>query len=305
MKVAVVGVGAIGALITYALNLADIEPYLVFRGRDVAKRYSSKGIIIKVNKDKVRLRGIYVSYPDLPNEVDIAFICVKSYDFSTAMRNLINHARVKLCVTCQNGLGSFELANKLVTNGYVAALVLNVGVLRESDGVFKYVGSRVSYLGTTASMYHKIVDQLKDISDILSRVFKVKVVEDINPYRWYKLLINAGLNPVTALLRAPNRVIIENEFAQKVAIEAVNEGVRVCSVLGVKLPSDPIRGLFEVAKATADNYSSMLQDIMRGKRTEIDYINGKIIEYGIRLRLPTPVNNVLYRLVKAIEQSRI
>ncbi len=303
MRVAVVGVGAIGSLIAYSLNLAELKPYLVFRNKDVAKKYGEVGIEIKVGNKVSRLKGYFVSYEELPEELDVSFICVKSYDFNEAVNKLIKHSRSELVITCQNGLGSFELANKLISKGCVVALVLNVGVLRLKDNLFEYVGGGTSYIGSSTVNYSRIKDTLSKVANILSKIFKVKIVRDINPYRWYKLLINAGINPITALLRAPNSIILNNDYVRRLAINVVKEGINVCNVLNIKLPKDPISGMLEVAKATANNYSSMLQDIMRGKKTEIDYINGKIIEYGKMLSVPTPVNEVLYDLVKALEQQ--
>ncbi len=305
MRVAVIGMGAIGSLITYSLNLSKLKPYLVFRSRDLAKKYSETGIEIKVGNKISKLDGYFIGYEELPKELDISFICVKSYDFSEAMNKLIRYSRSKLVITCQNGLGSFELASKLISKGYVAALVLNVGVYRLKNNLFEYVGGSTSYIGSSIGTYSRVKDILLKVVDILGKVFKVEVVPNITPYRWYKLLINAGINPITALLRAPNSIILSNDYAKELAINAVKEGINICNVLNIKLPKDPISGMLEVAKATANNYSSMLQDLMRGRRTEIDYINGKIIAYGRMLGVPTPVNEVLYNLVKALEQQSI
>ena len=298
---AVVGVGCVGSLIAHILNKSGIEPYLIFRTPEKARFAKELGIKIEVDSKVWNIRGVFTSYDNLPEVINVAFICTKAYDSTAAIANLLrNTKRIDLIVMCQNGIGSYEEATKLFDPDNIAILVLNAGVHRVGPGYYKVVGFSTSYLGQirakfTSKFIGEVVNYLKPL--------KVLFTQDIEPYRWLKLLINAAINPVTAILRARNGVIIENSYARDIAINVIREGLEITRSLGIKLPRDPIEELFTVAKATRSNISSMLQDIMNKKRTEIDYINGVIVRYGRELNIRTPTNEVLYDLIKALERA--
>jgi len=121
---------------------------------------------------------------------------------------------------------------------------------------------------------------------------------------WDKLIINVGINALTAITRMKNGEILKIPETRNIMIEAVKEAVNIAKALNIKLEiKDHVRKTIEVAEATANNKSSMLQDIERRKKTEIDYINGAIVKLGKKLGIKTPVNKTLTALVKAIESK--
>ena len=131
----------------------------------------------------------------------------------------------------------------------------------------------------------------------------VKIVDDIEPFRWLKLAVNAAINPITALLRAKNGVVLENTYARDLAIKAAEEAWRVAAARGVQLPVSPVEEALRIAAATKENRSSMLQDISQCRRTEVDYINGAVVKYGEEVGVQTPVNKALWMLIKALEEQ--
>jgi 2-dehydropantoate 2-reductase len=127
--------------------------------------------------------------------------------------------------------------------------------------------------------------------------------EDIMAVLWEKLAINVGINPLTALLRVPNGALLELPPAWEVAVAAATEAQAVARALGFNLSGDPAGRLRQVCTATAANRSSMLQDILAGRPTEIEALNAQVSDRGRVLGLPTPVNDLLTRLIRAVEQS--
>jgi 2-dehydropantoate 2-reductase len=110
---------------------------------------------------------------------------------------------------------------------------------------------------------------------------------------------------LTALLHRPNGALLEDEHSRELMAEAARETAVVAAALGVRLPyRDAAEQAAEVARRTAANHSSMLQDILRGAPTEIDAINGAVAEVGRRAGLDTPVNRTLWRLVRAAVSGR-
>jgi 2-dehydropantoate 2-reductase len=128
--------------------------------------------------------------------------------------------------------------------------------------------------------------------------------DDLESLVWGKLVVNAGINALTALLRVPNGALAESAEATALLAGAVAEAAAVARARGTPLPyADPLAHTLEVARATGANRSSMLQDVLRGSPTEIDAINGAVAREGLRLGVPTPVNSMLAALVGALDAT--
>lgn len=135
--------------------------------------------------------------------------------------------------------------------------------------------------------------------------FNVKVVEGAASLVWGKLVINAAINPLTALLRVPNGELLERPTARVLMVELAREAASVAQALGVGLPfENPESAAEEVARRTAANRSSMLQDVLRGAPTEIDAICGAIVRAGEEKGVPTPVNRIFWLLIRALAVER-
>ena len=122
---------------------------------------------------------------------------------------------------------------------------------------------------------------------------------------WGKLVVSCGINALTALLRIPNGELVARPDAADLMVRAAVECAAVACAKGIELPfSDPAERIKDVARRTASNKSSMLQDVLRGAPTECEAINGAVMREGIRLGVPTPINEVLWRLMRATERTK-
>ena len=129
------------------------------------------------------------------------------------------------------------------------------------------------------------------------------IVDNILDYVWSKLLINAGINALTAIHRCPNGKLLESDDTLNIMTAAVKEGEAVARAKGIQVPDDPVVLTIDVCRRTSQNLSSMLQDINNKRRTEIDSINGEIVVAGKKLGIPTPVNEDLVNKLKEIEEN--
>jgi 2-dehydropantoate 2-reductase len=133
-----------------------------------------------------------------------------------------------------------------------------------------------------------------------SAKFNVHIVEDAQSLVWGKLVINAAINPLTALLRVPNGKLLERMPAREMMKALAIETAQVAEAEGVILPfSDPAAAAEEVAHKTAANHSSMLQDVLRGAPTEIDAICGAVVKAGQKHYIDASANWACWKLVKA------
>ncbi|BDR93239.1 ketopantoate reductase family protein [Vulcanisaeta souniana] len=276
MVFGIIGLGGVGILLAHFLNNAGYVPYVVTR------THYGRYIIRFGEEHEVRVKLV----DKLPSGVKYTLIAVKAYDTESIIDKVVNTP-----VAFQNGIGNVELIRERLGIGYGA--VITYGITR-SGGVAEVRGVGEVILPSSVG----------EVADVLKAGgANVRVVDDIEPYRWLKVIINAAINPITAILRARNGVILEDPNARALVGAVVMEGVDVVNRLGIGLPSDPLAETLRVAEATRDNQSSMLQDVLNRRRTEVDYVNGAIVTRGREVGVSTPVNYVLWLLVKSLEVS--
>ena len=198
-----------------------------------------------------------------------------------------------VALTLQNGLGNLEALQAALGAERAALGVTTAGATLLGPGQVRVGGS-----GPTFVARHP---RLEPYLAVLRQAgFEVEVEDELSSILWGKLAVNAGINPLTALLRVENGALVEDRHARLVMGEAAREAAAVAAALGVRLPYlDAAAQAEAVARHTAANRSSMLQDILRGAPTEIDAINGAVADAGERLEVPTTVNRTLWRLVRA------
>ncbi len=132
---------------------------------------------------------------------------------------------------------------------------------------------------------------------------KCEVRGDIEAALWEKLLVNVAINPLTAILRVPNGVLPGLPEAWEMALAAATEALAVARAAGVAVAGDPEALVRRVCTATAANRSSMLQDVLAGRPTEIEALNAQVVSRGETLGVPTPVNRMLTQLLSSLAQS--
>ena len=130
----------------------------------------------------------------------------------------------------------------------------------------------------------------------------VSVAYDIRPHLWGKLIANAAINPVAALLDRPNGVVLADANAGELARSLAQEAAAVASAMRIALPfNDPWSYVRSIVEQTADLFNSMVFDLKAGAKTENDHINGAVVAAGRRAAVPTPYNEAMFRLIRARE----
>jgi 2-dehydropantoate 2-reductase len=226
---------------------------------------------------------------------DFTLVLVKAYQTPAVAPFACQAASRGRLATLQNGLGNREALEACAGPGRVIVGTTTAGA---------------TLLGPARVRGHVVEAQLGATDDgaaaALARVFDAaglpaRVVPDIERVLWAKLLVNCAVNPLSALHDVPNgALLVRPEWREQMG-DAAREAARVAAALGIALDGDPAAHAIAVARATAGNVSSMLQDLRRGTRTEIDAICGAVVEHGRRQGVPTPVNESLWRAVRARE----
>lgn len=303
MKITIVGPGAVGLL--FGASLIKSKEDLHFLDHDPKRAQ-------KLKKDGIKIEGISGSHhvdidvttdPEAIGVSDLVIVCVKSYDTEEAIKNakpLIGDNTQVL--TLQNGVGNVQILEDAVGEDRVIGGVTNQGANMAGWGHVIHAGRGETVIGKRDK---KILGPIREIAKVLNRAgFSTKVSKDIDSIIWSKLIINAGINALTAITRLNNGRLLEFDGTKEIMKKAVSEAVKVAKRRRIKLIyDDPIQKVESVCKATAKNVSSMLQDVLKNRKTEIDFINGAIIRQGANYNIPTPTNEVLTSQIKTIESS--
>jgi len=204
-----------------------------------------------------------------------------------------------LVVIIHNGLGPDEAAALALGKGHVAAGVSYSGVTFLEPGKVRLAGYTETVLG---SVEPDVLEKLGMAREALEKAgLKARITEDIRATQWEKLYANIAINPITAITGLNNGMLLEVPELKAMVARIVGEAALVAKALGIKTAVDPLENTLNVIRDTYGNRSSMLQDVARGKRTEIDALNGKICELGRETDVPTPYNDTITALIKGIE----
>ena len=199
-----------------------------------------------------------------------------------------------LAVTLQNGLGNREVLARSLGSSRVALGVTTTGATLLRPGVVREGGE-----GSISIEGHPALGPMEHA--LRSANFNVNVVDDAQTLIWGKLVINAAINPLTAILRVSNGKLLELPSAREMMKSLAMEAAQVAEAENVPLPfPDPVAAAEDVAHRTAANHSSMLQDVLRKAPTEIDAICGAVVRIGQKHGVETPTNWACWKLVKAM-----
>ncbi len=296
-RVGIIGAGTIGSLFAYLLARDNDVTLLDVRAEVIAE-IAARGVSL----DDLPARSVRATRdPADLYASDFLFFFVKAYDTLAAARpfaTMLNPATV--LVSLQNGLGNEESIKTAL--GSTVALV--VGITNESGdsegpGHTRRTGVGSTVVGSAGAS----VDRTRAVADLLdSAGLAASSVYDIRPHLWGKLIANAAINPIAALLERTNGVIVEDAHAGALAREVTMESATVAKALRINLPfPEPWAYVQEMARASSNGGTSMRADLSNRRPTEVEQINGAIVAAGRRAGIPTPYNDALLRLIKAKE----
>ena len=304
MKIAVVGPGAMGCLVSaYLKNRTKEDVWLYDKSPERAGHIRNNSVKVETPNNTFQAKLNVTAEPKEVGICDLVMICVKSYSTEDACKDIKEIVGENTYVmTLQNGIGNVQILNDYFGPDKVIAGITNHGATRLGLGHVRHAGRGDTIIGKADG---RLSGTLKERSGILIKAgFETKISKDIDSVIWSKLIINVGINALTAITRLNNGRLIEYEESRSLLRSAVQEATKIIKRKRIKLAyDDPIQKVESVCKGTAQNISSMLQDVLNKKRTEIDFINGAIVRQGKALGIPTPVNEVLTNIVKTIETS--
>ena len=253
----------------------------------------------RIEKANLRIQGAL----HRSDKVDLVIVTVKAYNTETVARSLkASVGGFGLVLTLQNGLNNIETLSRYVPAKSMIGGSTTEGAHLISEAYVQHTGRGMTWLGNIVAGKPARVYSLKKAFE--SAGFPTTVTGNITGVLWSKAIVNAAINPLTALTRLRNGELVKLPGLLAIARKVVEEGQQVCGLLGIRtIRPRPKRLLEKILSSTALNKSSMLQDVEKGTRTEILQLNGMITKFGKSRNFDTPYNRLLTNLVLGLESS--
>ena len=298
-KILIRGTGALANLFAARLAAAGLQVYMLGTWKDGIEKLSSHGVRLVEADGKEIVFSVTASHnPKAFENFQYALVLVKSWQTNLAARQIsVCLSKDGLALSLQNGIGNLEKLSQIIGADRTAAGVTTTGATLLAPGLVRAGGDGIIYVNENHRL-SKLIDWFEKAG------FNVEIIKDINVLLWRKLIINAAINPLAALIRVPNGELINRKSAKELLISAIQETIKVAQAKGIQFQDfDPIDAALDTAQRTAANRSSMLQDVERGAPTEIDAICGEIVKAGEQTGIPTPINRTLWQLISALHKK--
>lgn len=319
MKVRVVGAGALGMLIAASLAETGISLELVTRSREQAEKAAAEGLrLLKRKTDTVQaevtVRPDVIAAADLELHSkrglspDVILLMVKQTAVTEALaQSIAAQMMPETRLICfQNGIGHTDILSRFIPPEQIWIAVTTEGALRHDSRSVEHTGSGVTWIGPLIMPLEENKDKIleKKLQKMFQDAgFSVSMSNKITSKVWNKLLINSVINPLTAVLQVPNGMLLQLPAVMPLMQSLFEEGIQLANRLGIELANDLWDQLLMVCERTAANRSSMLQDILACRRTELDSITGGLLAKARQAGEELTTHRTMYQLVRSIEQQ--
>ena len=239
----------------------------------------------------------------VPEDKDLVIVCVKAYDTESVVRDLSAAGYRGPVMTLQNGVENADIIARGLPASPLIAGVTSEGANLVSASHLRHAGRGKTSFGALSEGKPAGAFLAEVVALFRAAGLDAELSGEPQSLIWGKVLVNAGINALTAVLGVRNGRLLEIEPARRLMSELVLEAWEVIQRKNLSPGySDPVARVEEVCRQTAENFSSMYADIKKGRRTEIDSINGAIVREGARVNVPCPRNHALAELVRALER---
>ena len=307
MKIVIVGAGAIGMLIGAYLSRGGNEVIFVERDEETVAAINRQGIGLMESVSDEPGTLVFESAKAVTDAQQITdcktvIMAVKSFDTRSAIKSVVHLVTNDSPVlTIQTGLGNLEVMEQVVDREnilggftYMAGAALGPGRVRIGGHGRTFIGE----------LNDKKTNQAKNLCTLLNNCgLTAELVPRIIEKIWCKVLVYSAINPISGLLRIKNGRLLDKMESISLAKRLIDEGRQVAESCGIDLSDINLYDLFfETCKATSENISSMLLDLLRNRKTEIDSLNGEIISLGQDYDLSVPTHMTIMELIKLNEK---
>ena len=300
-RIGILGAGAMGSYFGALLAIAGHAIALVDPDADRMEAIGRDGLTL-VQPTARRVVTVRAgSAPSLLDRAEFVIVQTKANDLETAIQSTGSHLGPTTAVAVlSNGLGCGEVASRWVKPEQLVYGATAAGAVLDGPAVVRETVIGNTYLGRWQSRADATLLRLSSTLDAAG--ITTVACDDVDPWIWTKLLVNVVFNAATSVAKVRNGALVETQAGRRLVEMLVGETSAVAAGRGIALTcEDPLAYVMGVGAKIAENESSMLQDLLRRRATEVDQINGGVVAEARRLGLPAPVNEALTHLVHLCE----
>ena len=287
MKITIIGPGAIGLLL--ASSLEDLNDVSVLVKKKHYDKLNKNGLWIKKGENKSKINAKIITEVEDP---EVVIIAVKSYDLQIT-KKILRTFKGKIII-CQNGLKMLDYNPE--NSNDVLAIVTSVGAVSLELGITEFMGTGNTVIGNL----NDTGNGTWNLESLFSKeYFEILPVTNIVEHIWLKATINSAINPIASFHNLRNGDLSKEKYWKSVE-EILKESIMIAKANNIEFPESPLEATKRIIDKTPNNLCSMLQDLKKGQKTEIDEINGIIVRAGRKYSLVTAMNDKYLQKVKSI-----
>jgi 2-dehydropantoate 2-reductase len=307
---AVIGIGPIGSILSAYLLKEEIDVTLVDILKDRLLAIEKKGLSVKDPRSQIS--GDFVEHPkkflyspkEIKEKPDLIFICVKAYcllDIASEIQEVFPSP--PKIVVFQNGLDNEDQAAKVFGKENVLRGIINyAGAMASDTEVELTFFNRPNYIGV---MDKENTPLAQELAETLTRSgLETEYTDDLKKHEWEKAILNACLASVSTITGLTMKEVMDSSPLREIVENLLLEGVKVAEGTGVKFAENFYESGLSYLNKGGYHKPSMLVDMEKGGKTEIDFLNAKIVEYGEKLDIPVPFNWTVTTMIKGLEQKK-
>jgi 2-dehydropantoate 2-reductase len=297
--VALIGMGAVGTVYGNLLHKSYGANFAVIAGKGRKERLKNSGFTLNNNTFYPNV----ISEGDNNIKYDLIIFCVKNYQLQEAIEDVRSFVGENtILITFLNGVTARSRIHAAYPDNKVLyGLSMKIDAIRTDSGVINTVDGEIHFGEADNTVISPEVQAVKDCFD--KSGIKNIVFPDMIRMYWKKFMLNVGANQVTAVTRAPYGKLTSIDTNLTLFKEAMIEVLTIAKASGIDLREEDVDEFVDLMSHFSPNSkTSMLQDVEAKRKTEVDYFAGTVIEMGRKLNIPTPINHVLYCIIKSIEQ---
>jgi len=298
VNIAVIGAGAMGSVYAGKFHDMDGASVSLIAGGERRLRLREQGLTVNGRHFPLPVTDPGETVPP----ADLVIVAVKHHHMAETIRDMACVVGTDTTIlSVMNGIESEEQIGAVYGMDRVLyAVSVGIDALRQDDQVV-YTKQGTLFFGEADNPV--ISEQVRKVCDLFDRAgITYEVPDDMMRHLWWKFMINVGINQVSAVLRAPFSVFHKSAHARELMEQSMREVMAIAHAKGINLYEEDITNWYAfMSQLSPTGRTSMLQDVEAKRKTEVEMFAGKIIELGERHAVPTPVNTVLFKAIKAIE----
>ena len=296
----ILGLGSIGSLWAGRFLDKNIPVELLFKNQARLETIKSKGLTIHQNEESITYHPEHLHTCDSPGKpINNLLITTKAQQTLPALQTLSHRINTNTTlILLQNGMGVAQEIQKYLPHNPLFLGITTEGAYRTTPHIVVYAGKGDTWIGPANMQKLAALPTLQSINQ------RCLWDKNIHPRLWQKFAINCAINGLTVLFQCKNGELLQNKQAREQMTKICLEIESVLSKKGIRLPEALLETASKVAKKTANNYSSMLQDFRAQRDLELDYLNAYLCTEAARLHVETPHNQALVESIKQLTEAQ-